>query len=190
MVKVLGIVGSPRRNGNTQLLVQGVLDGAKGAGVEVEMVHLGQIEVRECDGCHACWKGKDCVKGDDMNIVYRKIAESDVIVFGTPVYWYGPTALMKCFLDRFVFFNGPKNRPFVRGKRAILAIPFEENDESTANPLLEMFQRSLDFLEMDLYGTLLAPGLTRKGEVKDKEGCIERAREMGRGSVADLLRRT
>ncbi|WP_446787308.1 flavodoxin family protein [Macellibacteroides fermentans] len=186
MARVLGVVGSPRRNGNTQLLVQGILDGAMEAGAEADMIRLGDISVKECDGCHTCWKGKDCVKGDDMNPIYRKISESDILVFGTPVYWYGPTGLMKCFLDRFVFFNCPPNRPLVRGKRAILVVPFEETDEAVAHPLIAMFQRSFSYLEIDLYDKMLVSGLTRKGEVKEREGCIEKANELGRRSVKDL----
>jgi multimeric flavodoxin WrbA len=97
-MKVLGIVGSPRKNGNTQFLVNIILEGARQAGAETEMVRLADLNIRECDGCHSCWKGRPCVKDDDMNGIYEKIAANDVIVFGTPVFWYGPTGLMKTFL--------------------------------------------------------------------------------------------
>ena len=56
-----------------------------------------------------------------MAEVLPRLAESDALIFGTPVYWYGPTALMKAFLDRFVYFNCPQNRPQMRGKGAVLA---------------------------------------------------------------------
>jgi NAD(P)H-dependent FMN reductase len=180
VTKVLGVVGSARKNGNTQILVQGILDGAKLAGAEVEILLLAGIELKDCDGCHACWRGNSCAKGDDMNDLYRKISESDVIVFGTPVYWYGPSGLMKCFLDRFVYFNCPTNRPQIKGKGVILAIPFEESDLGTAGPLVEMFQRSIRFLEMRHLGTILVPGVTIKGEVRKKDDVMKTASQLGR----------
>ena len=114
MMTVLGIQGSPRKNGNTQILVEKVLVGARDAGAETRMLQLGEMTIGECDGCHACWQGKECPKDDDMNGVYAMIADADAFVFGTPVHWYGPTALMKAFLDRFVYFNCSENRARVR----------------------------------------------------------------------------
>ena len=146
MKKVLGVVGSSRRNGNTHILVSKILEGAKDAGGKAELLLLKDMNIKDCDGCHACWKGKPCSKKDDMNGIYPKIIESDIIVFGTPVYWYGPTALMKAFLDRFVFFNCPENRETIKGKTAVLAIPFEEENPEAADLLVGMFEKSLDYL--------------------------------------------
>lgn len=67
--KVLGIVGSPRKKGNTHLLISRILEGAEEAGATTDIVFLGKLKIRECDGCHACWKGKPCGKKDDMNDV-------------------------------------------------------------------------------------------------------------------------
>jgi len=120
MSAVLGVVGSPRRNGNTHILVERVLEGARRAGATTDLLLLGDLHIRECDGCHVCWEGRTCAKGDDMVPLYERIAASHALVFGTPVYWYGPTALIKAFLDRFVYFNCSGNRPHVRDKAAAL----------------------------------------------------------------------
>lgn len=181
-MKILGVVGSPRRNGNTHVLVSRILAGAKDEGGETDLLFLNDLTIRECDGCHACWKGKPCSKKDDMNQTYPRISESDVIVFGTPVYWYGPTALMKAFLDRFVFFNSPENRGIIRNKGAILAVPFEEEKSETAELLLGMFHRSLAYLEMKILGEVIAPGVTRPGEVRKRREILDQAYELGRRS--------
>ena len=110
MKKFLGIIGSPRRNGNTQLLMARLLEGAAFEGTLTEATFLADLDIGECDGCHVCWKGRPCAKNDDMNDLYPKLAAADILVFGTPVYWYGPTAVMKAFIDRFVYFNCPENR--------------------------------------------------------------------------------
>jgi multimeric flavodoxin WrbA len=143
------------------------------------MVRLADLKIRECDGCHSCWKGRPCVKDDDMNGIYDKIAASDVIVFGTPVYWFGPTGLMKLFLDRFVYFNCPENQAMVQGKKAILAVPFEDTDLETARPLVDMFRKSMDYLKMDLVDVLLVPGVTRKGEIKNRKEDLEKGFVIG-----------
>ncbi|MFH1371413.1 MAG: flavodoxin family protein [Planctomycetota bacterium] len=94
MKSILAIVGSPRKGGNTDILVQRVAEGAASKGAQVDMLWLGGLNIRECDGCHICWQRKPCGKPDDMLNIYPKISESDAIIFGTPVYWYGPTALV------------------------------------------------------------------------------------------------
>ena len=180
MKRVLCVVGSPRKNGNTHILVDRILEGAQEEGAAGELLFLGDLNVRECDGCHVCWQGRACSKNDDMNRIYPTLAESDVIVFGTPVYWYGPTALMKGFIDRFVYFGCPQNRAYVRGKPAALAIPFEEEDLEMAAPLVTFFQKSFQYLEMELAGQVLAPGVTARGEVLEHADRLEEARELGR----------
>jgi multimeric flavodoxin WrbA len=179
MKKILGLVGSPRKNGNTHVLVSTILDAAAEAGAQTEPLLLGDLRIRECDGCHACWSGKPCTKNDDMNDVYPRIAASDVIVFGTPVYWYGPTALMKAFIDRLVYFNCPENRPQIAGKTAAIAVPFEENDLGGAELLVTFFEKCFDYLQLKTVGAILASGVTRKGEVRDRLAYMDQARDLG-----------
>lgn len=179
MKKILGVIGSPRKNGNTHILVSRILEGAAKEGISTDVVFLGDLIVKECDGCHACWKTEKCANKDDMSNLYQKIIESDVIVFGTPVYWYGPTALMKGFIDRFVYFNNPNNRTKIKNKLAIIAIPFEEEDKQTVAPVISFFEQSLKFLEVKLIGKIIAPGVTRKGEIKEKGIYMAEALEMG-----------
>lgn len=185
MKKILAVVGSPRRNGNTHILVSKIAEGAKAKDAEVDELLLGDFTIRECDGCHVCWKMEECVKNDDMLVIYQKIVRSDVIIFGTPVYWYGPTALMKCFIDRFVYFNCPKNRAKIRGKSAVIAVPFEEEDMETARPVVDFFQKCLDYLEMNLVGKIIVPGIGVKGEIRHKENILEQACRLGQ-SLASL----
>ena len=115
-----------------------------------------------------------------MNRIYPRIIENDAIIFGTPVYWYGPTALMKGFIDRFVYFNCPENRAKIKGKPVALAVPFEEEDPQTAALLKAFFEKSLGYLEMNLIGAILVPGVTRKGEIKEQETKLHEAYTLGK----------
>jgi multimeric flavodoxin WrbA len=178
--KILGVIGSPRKKGNTHVLVSKILEGAEKEGASTEILFLNDMNIRECDGCHVCWKGKQCSKKDDMNNIYAKIIKSDIIVFGTPVYWYGPTALMKCFIDRFVYFNCPENRSKIRGKFAVIAIPFEEENPKTADLLIKFFKQSLQYLEMKLIGKIIVPGVGNRGDILKKPDLLEYACELGK----------
>ena len=178
--KILGVIGSPRKRGNTHLLVSNILAGAKERGASTEMIFLNDLNIHECDGCHICWKGKPCKKKDDMNDLFPRIIQSNVIVFGTPVYWYGPTALMKCFIDRFVYFNCHLNRPGIRGTSAVLAVPFEEEEYETADLLVGFFEKSLAYLEMNLVSKILVPGVSKKGDILKKADRLDDACALGR----------
>lgn len=180
MKKILGVVGSPRRNGNTHVLVSRILEGAKKEGAAAEILLLNDLTIAECDGCHSCWEGKGCSKNDDMNNIYQKIIESDVIVFGTPVYWYGPTALMKGFIDRFVYFNCPANREKIKGKSAVIAVPFEEENPETAALVVAFFEKALAYLQMKLVGKIIVPGVSRKGEILKKADSLQQGYELGK----------
>lgn len=186
---ILGVAGSPRKRGNTHTLVSRILEGAVAEGAAAETLFLGDLDIRECDGCHVCWKGRQCSKKDDMNKIYPKIIQSDIIVFGTPVYWYGPTALMKCFMDRFVYFNCPENRAKIRGKSAVIAVPFEEEDPKTADLLVKFFKKSLQYLEMKLIGKILVPGVGSRGDILRKPGSLEEGCELGRKLAKLKLKR-
>jgi multimeric flavodoxin WrbA len=179
-MKILGVVASPRRNGNTHILVSRILEGAEAEGAGTEILFLADLTIAECDGCHLCWQTNTCSRNDDMSSIYEKIIQADAIVFGTPVYWYGPTALMKAFIDRFVYFNCPANREKISGKSAAIAVPFEEADPETAALVVAFFERSLAYLEMKLVGKIIVPGVSGKGEILAKADSLEEGYELGR----------
>ncbi len=178
--RVLGVVGSPRKRGNTSILVARILEGAAEAGAETETVLLGDLEIADCDGCLVCWQGEDCCKQDDMNALYPKIIRADVLVLGTPVYWYGPTALMKAFIDRFVYFNCPDNRAKIRGKSVAVAVPYEEEGEEAAELMVPFFEKCCRYLEVNLVGSILVPGVGEAGAIRGKSERLQEAFELGK----------
>ena len=162
-------------------MVSRILDGARDAGARAESVLLGELRILECNGCHVCWKGKHtCRVDDDMKDIYPRIVESDVVIFGTPVYWYGPTAIMKCFMDRFVYFNCPVNRSKIRGKTGVIVVPFEDKTLETSNLVVDFFDKSLAYLEMRLADRILVPGVTKRGEVSVRKGIMDKCYRLGR----------
>jgi multimeric flavodoxin WrbA len=183
MKKILAVVGSPRTNGNTHILVSKIGEGAKSKSAKVDELLLSGLTINWCDGCHACWLGRQCSKNDDMRDIYQRIIQSDVIIFGTPVYWYGPTALMKAFIDRFVYFNCSKNRKKLRGKSAVIAIPFEDQTIETAEPVVDFFRRCFEYLHIEMAGKILVPGVGQKGQILQKADFLQKAYELGQNLV-------
>jgi multimeric flavodoxin WrbA len=108
--KVLAINGSPRKNGNTAILLQKALEGAASAGAETDIVHLIDLQYRGCISCFAC-KRKDttfigsCALRDELTPVLEKAMESSAIILGSPIYLADVTALMRSFIERFGFMN-------------------------------------------------------------------------------------
>lgn len=177
---ILGLMGSPRTGGNSDVLLMAALEAAAEAGATTDLIRLGPLQIAECDGCEACWHGADCVQQDDMNAIYPRIAEAAALLFATPVYWFGPTGLMKMLIDRFVYFNCAENRPQVRDKPAGVIVPFEEADPTVADGTIEVFRKSLTYLEMEFAGSVIVPGVTSLGEVRDRPEAMAQARELGR----------
>jgi multimeric flavodoxin WrbA len=100
-MKVLGIVGSPRKDGNTQIMIEEVLAAAKQAGAETDIYLVYDKDIKGCDGCGACAQTSGvCKIKDDMQALYQKMEWADGIAFGSPVYFNYVTAQSKAVIDR------------------------------------------------------------------------------------------
>jgi len=176
-MKILALIGSPRKGGNTDLLIDEILRSAMKNGHKVEKLYLYDSKILPCRDCRRCKQSESnysCSLRDGMQEIYPRLEESDAIVFGTPVYWYGPTAQMKLFIDRL--------RPFIAsrrlmGKKGLVVVPSEEGPEC-CGPLMEMFDRSFDYLGMKMEGSILAKAYER-GEVARSVEEMKKAIDLG-----------
>jgi len=98
--KVLGISGSPKRDGNTELLLKEFLRGARASGHETELIILNKFKISPCTSCCSCQKNGQCIIDDDMQSMYNKLLEADYIVLASPIYFGGVSAQLKSFIDR------------------------------------------------------------------------------------------
>ena len=99
-MKILGVVGSPRKGGNTEILMREVLQQAHEAGCETEMFRMSEKRVAPCDACAGCVETGSCVIQDDMQELYSMLDRADGIVIGTPVYFGSVSAQTKAIMDR------------------------------------------------------------------------------------------
>jgi multimeric flavodoxin WrbA len=99
-VKVLGIYGSPRQGGNTDLLLDRVLEGARAAGAQVQALYARDLKISGCLECGGCDETGECVVPDDMDKVYPLLEEADVVFLAAPVFFYNVPAQLKALIDR------------------------------------------------------------------------------------------
>lgn len=99
-MKVLAISGSYRGNGNTAVLVKQALSPFKNCGIESDFFSLGELSISGCRGCEGCRNGGKCVIDDDMQKLYNHILDADLLILGSPTYFFNVNALTKAFIDR------------------------------------------------------------------------------------------
>ncbi|MFW9876937.1 MAG: flavodoxin family protein [Candidatus Thorarchaeota archaeon] len=181
-VHVLGVVGSPRKGGNTEILVDEILSGAEKNGAVIEKVMLNELSINPCQACDSCYKTGKCMHNDDMIDLLKKMENSELWVLGTPIYWWGPTAQFKTFLDRWYC---PQHKTF-KGKYVILAIPFEGGHSKYARHTVGLFKDVLEYLSIELLEIVLAPGTGNRGAVREKDDLMTKAYNAGQKAIETI----
>lgn len=170
-MKILGIVGSPRKGGNTEVLVEQVLAVAKDLGADVEQVFIADNSIAPCDGCESCLATGKCKIKDDMQEMYSKLIEADGIVFGTPVYFWGMTAQAKAFIDR-TFVLRP-DRPLRNKIAGFVVVGRRRGVSETLSALV-----SYCFMQkMHVVGGVTAYA-DEKGSVRQNKPAMDEARDL------------
>lgn len=120
VTRILGISGSPRAEGNTDILVREALRLlAEGTGAATEFLRISDYAIEPCRGCRGCMQLGHCViAGDQFEAVMARLFAADLLVLGAPVYWLGPPGPTKDFIDRTHGYY--RNHSLLRGKRALL----------------------------------------------------------------------
>ena len=175
-IQILGIVGSPRKGGNTDILMDEILATTEQFGAITEKILLNDLSIHPCQACNSCYKTGQCIQNDDMQILLEKMEKSSIWILGTPIYWWGPTAQFKAFLDRWYL---PKHQEF-KAKKVVLVIPLGGENERYARHTIGLLKDVINYLNMELIEILVAPGFNRRGEVASNKALMEKARNIGK----------
>ena len=181
-MKVIGLVGSPRRGEATDTLVREVLAGAEEAGAEAEVYHLHDMEVLPCRACMDCKTGDACSQEDDMQQLYRALHECDGVVIGTPIYFYNMSAQLKAFTDRLFALLAPgfERRLGEEGRPAVFVVTQGAEDESLFAPVVEKMAEAFGLAGLPVQSILLAAAVEGGEGVVSRPELAEEARRAGR----------
>jgi multimeric flavodoxin WrbA len=193
-MKVLGLVGSGRKDGNTNTLVDKILEGAKASGHQTKKVFFADLKISPIGDCAACRKAGHCLIEDDFDSLISEVLEHDCIIFGTPLYWFGPSSQMKAFIDRWVCrmaFDEKRFRARMKGMRCVLAVPHQDEHLWGAEHLIGIMEKTFDYMEMSYLGKIQTNAWRRSEAAKD-EVALKYARELGvkLGELGDIKKVT
>lgn len=180
---VLGIAGSPRRNGNSELLLDEALTGAQQQGATVEKVVLSTLKYSPCISCGACEKTGNCVQDDDMQPLYEKIGAADALIFASPIYFYSVSAWAKAAIDRAQALWSRKYvlqdpRYTAEKQGFFIGVGATRGSRLFDGTLLTM-KYYFDAAGYFPAGELLVRGMDKKGAVKHSAEYFAAARQLG-----------
>ncbi len=175
-MKAVILFGSPRKKGNTRRLVDTFSETMKKNGHDVRLLDLNDMNVRPCQGCLVCAKDGRCRINDDMKDLRKYMLESDLVVYATPTYWWGPSSQLKVVIDRSIAFFDENMESRIKGKKSVTLMTCADKSLDTFNPALEAFKKTFDALGMTYAGGVEVAGCEGNGDVGKKD--LEKARKL------------
>jgi len=180
--KVLIVLGSPRKKGNSAALADQAKKGAEECGASVETLFLQGMKISPCTACDACQKSPaaGCVIEDDMEPVYDKLRKADAIVIASPVYWFNMSAQTKLFMDRCYALGGGDGHA-LKGKRVGILLTYADSDpfSSGAVNAIRTFQDAFRYIGAEITGILYGSA-SIAGEIRSNRDLMKKARELGK----------
>jgi len=190
-MKVLGIYGSPRIGGNSHILMDEVLKGVKSAGADVETVLSSILVISGCRECGGCDNTGRCVVNDEMQQVYPKLREADVIILSSPVFFYGLPSQLKAIIDRGQaewnrrrLTKDPEERKEYNGGRGYLLAVGATRGKNLFEGVKLTARYFFDALDMSFEGGFFYSKIEGRGDIRDHPGALEEAYKLGK-RVAD-----
>lgn len=183
-MKIIGIVSSPRKGGNSQTLVEHILSGAREAGAETDLIRLCEMDIEPCKGCNTCKRGDGCIIQDDMTALFERMAKADAVVFGSPIYWFRLNAQAYPFLDRFYTLLKPDfTCDFPKGKKFAVALTCGGAGPETLNPVNEYLKNVFNYLGFVDAGFIWQNNCLKPDDLANYPEKIEEARGLGKSLV-------
>ena len=194
--KVLGIAGSPRKNGNSDVLLRQVLKGVRHENIECGAIQLRGIQFQGCIGCEKCRKDKICTGlKDGMSLIYSQIITSKALVLVSPTHNYNITSWMKAFIDRlYCFYNFENTRPRAwssqladQGRKAVLVAVCEQETQKDMGFTLEAMRVPMEALGYQVIGEQAIFRVFDKGKVKEDTEAMGKAFTLGQNLAQALI---
>ena len=181
---LLALIGSPRKKGNTDIMADAVLGGANTCGATTAKIYLDDFSIRPIGEVADNSRARDDPRrDDDFPALLERFLDADIVIWSTPVYWQGPSAQMKCFLDRMSsYFNHPDYRERFSGKGHIVLCAFGRPESRHGDWITEPMKLSVEVLHGRYLGDVCA-SVYQKGKVRDMPEVLESCRHLGMDAV-------
>jgi multimeric flavodoxin WrbA len=180
-MKILGIEGGPRKDGNTEKLVKQVLAGAQEAGCRTEFLKLADLTINYCRGCSSCRATGECVIKDDMDQVVEAIQQCNIIVLGSPVFMWQVSGTTKVFMDRLCRLLTSQYQSRLSGPKKIAFAYTQGNpDQNLFKTYFDYQEKVYAFLGFTLAGRVLAAGTRSKEDILSQSETLANAHNLGR----------
>ena len=191
-MKALGIYGSPRKGGNTDQLLERVLDGAQSAGAQINRVYARDLDMSGCIECGGCEKTGRCVLDDDMTEVYDLIDEADVIFIASPIFFYCLTSQAKAVVDRaqamwsrrMLVKNAEERKSYTSGKGYLIAVGATRG-KNLFEPAQMVAKYFFDALDMTYEGGIFFRSLENRTAVQENPETLQEAYNLGRMALSE-----
>ena len=169
-MKIIVLMGSPNKSGSTGILADSFVRGAAESGHDCEIIDVCHANIHPCIGCVRCGYEGPCVQKDDVEQIRGKLLGADMVVFATPLYYYGMTAQLKAVVDRFCAYNSSLNGRHLRS--ALLAVAWNA-DDWTFEALAAHYKTLVRYLRFKDMGMVLGygcgtPSMTRASKYPDR----------------------
>lgn len=175
-MKIVILEGSPNKNGSSNMLAGEFIKGARDVGHEVSVIDVAHSDIHPCIGCIHCGYEGPCAQQDDMGRIRGQILSADMIVFVTPLYYYGMSAQLKILIDRFCAFNSSLNSKNM--KSALIAVAWN-NDDWTFESLESHYKTLVRYINFRDEGMILGRGCGTPSMTK-RSKYMQKAYELGR----------
>jgi len=187
-MKILGIMGSPRKRGNTDLLLDETLRGAKSQGADVEKLIVSELDISPCREIYGCLRDGNCVIDDDMKQVYVKLMEADHIILASPMFFYGLTSQVKALIDRcqalwvrkYILKQIP---PRTTERKGVFISVGATRGKRLFDGAIMTLKYFFDAIDAHYSAELLVRGVEKKGEIKKHPTALSEAFQIGKGLV-------
>jgi len=195
MVSVLGVEGSPRKRGNSHILLNTILTGVEDSGLKVHKVHLRDYKYASCIGCEQCRKNGQCSgQKDGMTLLYPLIEDSKALVLISPVHNYNVSAWVKAFIDRmYCYYAFADTRPRQwrsrlagQGRKAVIAAIAEQTEKENMGFTLDAMRLPLEALGYEIISEIPVMQLFDRGIIAKHQEYLDQAWEAGSRLAAEL----
>lgn len=177
---VLVLTGSPRSNGNSDMMADAFIKGALSAGHEVTKYETAKKEISGCKACDTCWsKGKPCSFQDDFDELGPLLEAADVIVFSTPLYWYSFPAQIKVAIDKMYAYMGNSCKRSLKIKESLLLVCGGEEGMRIFDGIIATYREISRYMKWEDKGVLAVPEVNEKGDIEATDALVK-AEEHGK----------